>query len=303
MTDEHLPPEEYTNHTGNSDIEPDASPDIESEWSDVLDGAQDDIPDDAVYDGEPVESEPFAEPEQDELDEDQPAAEVPTTAYALYAASSEADQESPEQTRVGVDDHEPAAMDRIERLRQPRAEGFRQHIRNQVSMLPLAVFLIGFGLYMIAREQQVEDVPRLTSYGMGIVLVLALAFAAFFRGLVFGRYERGLLFVGLWTWITAGMIAVVALGIDDSPLANEWWPLLLIALSPALLLTVVFERGHDARLILLSAACLVMGLAAYWVTSGQFSDQTLDDIAGYWPLLLSAAGIGLMPLVFRRHTG
>jgi hypothetical protein len=129
------------------------------------------------------------------------------------------------------------------------------------------------------------------------------AFTFIFHALLSGRRERGLLFLGLWVWITAGMVFVVVYGIDEPFDVTKWWPLLLWSLGLTLLFTYLLERTHDVRLVLLSMVILVAGATAYWVTSGQIGKSSLDKAAKYWPLLLSVIGVGLLPLAFRRRTG
>jgi hypothetical protein len=187
-----------------------------------------------------------------------------------------------------------------ERLRQPRAQHFRRRLQNQISMFPLALFLIGLGGYLFARQQDIGNLPDFSTPTLAGAAVLAAAFAAVFHALLSGRRERGLLFIGLWVWVTAGGIAVLVYAVDDHPDVTEWWPLLIGTLGLTLLVTAVIERTHDARLIWLGLMILVAAGTAYWITSGQIAEQYLSDATDYWPLLFSVIGIGLLPLVFRR---
>ena len=196
---------------------------------------------------------------------------------------------------------EPSAVGEEERLRQPRAQSFRRRLRNQISMLPLALFLLGLGGYLIAREQDVDGLPDLTTPELAGFAVLVAAFTAVFHALLFGRRERGLLFVGLWVWATAGAVALVLYGVDAQATATEWWPLLLWTLSLTLVLTYLVERAHDIRLVLLSSVILVAGITAYLVTSNRIDQDLLDSAADYWPLLFSVVGVALLPLAFRRR--
>ncbi len=187
-----------------------------------------------------------------------------------------------------------------ERLRQPRALSFRRRLRNQLGMLPLALFLLALGIYLFVNEQHIADLPDFSSAELVGFMVLAVAFTALFHSMLSGRRERGLLFVGLYIWVTAGLLVGLVYAIEDHPDPAEWWPLLIASLGVTLLVTFLIERTHDARLVLLSIMILVAAVTAYWITSGQIAEQYLSDATDYWPLLLTVAGIGLLPLIFRR---
>lgn len=187
-----------------------------------------------------------------------------------------------------------------ERLRQPRALSFQRRLRNQLGMLPLALFLFVLGIYLFVKERDITDLPDFSSAELAGFIVLAVAFTAIFHALLSGRRERGLLFVGLYVWVTAGLLAGLVYAIEDRPDPAEWWPLLIASLGVTLVLTFLIECTHDARLVLLSIMILVAAVTAYWITSGQIAEQYLSDATDYWPLLLTVAGIGLLPLIFRR---
>lgn len=242
-------------------------------WSDEGEGALDEalgaLPDEPVLPDEALAAQPSAEAQ----------AERAETEHAGAA--------------IGV-------LDEAERLRPPRAQSFRRRLRHQIGMLPLALLLIALGAYLLAREHDLADVPDLSTLALAELTILGVGFTFIFHALLFGRRERGLLFLGLYVWITAGVIGVIAYGIDLQPDAREWWPALLWSLGLTLLVTFLLERAHDARLVLLAVLVTVAGGAAYWVTSGEADAQLLDDVADYWPLLLAVLGVGLLPAAFRR---
>ena len=215
-----------------------------------------------------------------------------------------ASEPPPDEPEPGVESAaaEPSELGEGERLRQPRAQSFRRRLANQVSMLPLALYLLAMGAYLIADKQQVDGLPDLDSPALIGGLVLAVAASMMLHSLVFGRRERGLLFVGLTIWVTAGAVGLLVASKADAPDATEWWPILLVALGVALLLTYLVERAHDTRLVLLSIMTFVAGGVAFWTTLGNADLDRLDNAADYWPLLLAVLGVGLLPLAFRRRT-
>lgn len=192
--------------------------------------------------------------------------------------------------------------DETGRLRQPRARRFRRMVQNQLGMLPLALLLLALGGYLLAREQDVSGLPDLANDTLAGISVLVVGFAAVFHALLSGRRERGLLFAGLWVLATAGLLTALIYGVDENPDLATWWPLGLWSAGLALVFTYLIERTHDVRLLLLSAIAFVAGVTAYFVSSGRIDSDALHDVAGYWPLLISVAGIGLLPLAFRRRT-
>lgn len=221
--------------------------------------------------------------------------EVEEAFGAEAPVASGTDAEPPRPNPLG----EPSSLDESERLRQPRALAFRRRLRTQIAMLPLALALIALGLFLSARAFEIEGLPEIDDTALALGFGGALAFTAVFHSLVFGRRERGLLFFGLLPLVTAGLIYALVTFVEAEPDATEWWPLLLAALGVTFLLTFALERGHDVRLILLGVLALVAAGTAYTVTSGLIEQDWLDRAGEYWPLLLAALGIGLLPLAFR----
>jgi len=250
-------------------------------------------PDEAVEDA----AEPYDEASEESSPEDVWAEDNTADAYATdaYAAPPPAPPASEAPA-------EPSTVDESERLRQPRAHAFRRRLQTQIAMLPLALALIALGAFLSARAFGVEGLPEISDTTLALGFGGALAFTAVFHSLVFGRRERGLLFFGLLVWVTAGVIYAVLEFVEPEPDAAEWWPLLLVALGVTFLLTFALERGHDVRLILLGVLALVAAGTAFTVTTGVIEQDLLDQAADYWPLLVTALGIGLLPLAFRRRS-
>lgn len=227
---------------------------------------------------------------------DRPPEDMPVESQAY-------DHEEPVDQEAVLQDNDLTELDEEERLRQPRAQLFRRRLRNQINMFPLALYLMALGGYLIARQQDVKGLPDLSTRTIVEISILVLAFAVIFRAVLNGRQDRGLLLVGIWVWITAGMLFVLVYGIDRQPDARQWWPLLLWSLGVTFILIYPVERTHDSRLIWLGTITLAAGIAAYGITSDRIDPQSLEDAAEYWPVLLSVVGIGLLPLAFRRRLG
>jgi hypothetical protein len=80
-------------------------------------------------------------------------------------APADGEEEIPEEgyPEPGAADSDLAELGDDERLRQPRAQLFRRRLRNQINMLPLALYLLALGGYLIARRQDVSGLPDLSS--------------------------------------------------------------------------------------------------------------------------------------------
>lgn len=289
MMDDHDLHDEWAD----DDVMPENVLDVPGDPSDEIDGiGVYDQPDDQEM-TEDEEHLLSAERFDDELARLEPDGPTDTQGQANYAyAPSGFGEDAGADLAETVDD---------DRLRGPRAQTFRRRLREQVSMLPLALWLLALGAYLLAREQRVSGLPDLSTLALGELSVLAVAATMVVHALLSGRRERGLLFLGLWIWVTAGMVAMLVYGLDDQPDAAEWWPLGMWSLGITFLLIYILDRTHDARLVLLSTVVLVMGLTAYAVTSEQIDQSILDHAADYWPLLLVVLGVVLLPLAFRRR--
>lgn len=286
--------------TGNDPDDRDAFSDQDDEAFPLLsaDAFDDELEALAAYTGDDIEG------DVDDADEDaegDAASDAVTPEYGVAESSDRASAR--EEPDTGHLDTAPPIDSEDDRVRQPRAGRFRRAVRNQLGMLPLALLLLGMGGFLLARGQKVEGLPDVDDQTLAIISVLTVGFTAVFHALLSGRRERGLLFVGLWVLVTAGLIAALVSLIDSDPDIDEWWPLALWSTALTLLFTYVIERTHDARLILLAVVVLVAGLTAYLVSSDYIADDTLDTAADYWPLVLTVIGVGLLPLIFRRDTG
>lgn len=246
----------------------------------------------------------YPDPEPDTTDSLADTSDEYSGPDGYYEASEEQAGEAAEDS-AGPDTsgevaEQPSSLGETERLRQPRAQDFRRRLSNQISMLPFALYLIGLGAYLIARERDIDRLPRLADIGIVLTVLLAFGFTAIFRALVLGRYQRGLLLVGFALWFIIGALLFLAYGLEDEPDAADYWPVVLLAFGMALFLTYAVERTHDTRLVLVSLLVLVTGGVTLWASIEDLSDNSqLDRVIDYWPLLLVVMGIGLIPSVFR----
>ncbi len=178
--------------------------------------------------------------------------------------------------------------------RAARAPQFRQVRRAQVSMAFPALMAIAFGVLLLINP------PTLTSQ-----LALGLGTGAVGIGLVArflfnARRERGLFFLGIMILLMIGLAVVV---IARTLPFSEVWPLLIMALGLALLLTFLFERNHERGLILPGVMLIVAGASALAVTLRFLPTDGLAIVAANWPLAFILIAVLLLPRAFGGRAG
>ncbi|MBN2469329.1 MAG: hypothetical protein JXN59_01295 [Anaerolineae bacterium] len=135
-----------------------------------------------------------------------------------------------------------------------------------------------------------------------IIAAVALAGAAL-SGLLYwlssGRSAQGMLFLMLAGLATTALTAGFVLTPETLNIV-QLWPLYLIILGIAFLLTMLLSRWHDRRLFVPALILIAAGLAALAVTTGRLPadlDRTAQVI---WPWLLGGLILGLLPLAVRQ---
>lgn len=127
---------------------------------------------------------------------------------------------------------------------------------------------------------------------LGIALGLAAHWAAS------GRQARGALFVALMIVLWGGLTAIFAL--EPSSDVARSWPLYVITLGFAALLTFLGDRWRDRRMLAPGIILTAAGLIALGVTMDQLPAGSLDLARQAAPWTLIALALGLLPLAFRR---
>jgi hypothetical protein len=180
--------------------------------------------------------------------------------------------------------------------RPSRVMQYRTQRRTQVSMLLPALFLMLFGVLLLAQALTPE-VTLVTPLGLAGGAMGAFALGLLYRFLVNRRRETGVLFLSLvlLCWLTLG--AAFALGALD--LAQSW-PLAISAVGVAIFVMLLFVR--ERGLVLPGLAFGVAGVALLMFTSGAMDAGALTAIAQYWPVLLIVLALIFLPSAFRNRT-
>ncbi len=234
-----------------------------------------------------------------------PAGEGVDIEAALAAVSSLSDmlaeQEAAEQAKIAQAEAEAqAAEERRMRVQHPElffpvppATVLR---RGQLASVVPALLLIGLGAWL-TFALTVAPSP-LDGLIMAAVLLGGVSVALLARWLSSGRWARGSLLVGLallfMTGITLYLQQPAAMGF------TQGWPLLVVGLGAAVLLTALLAYPPERRLLLPGALLAVAGLIALVVTLGLLPAEVVTLAGTLWPVVLVVVLIvWLLPVVRR----
>jgi hypothetical protein len=135
---------------------------------------------------------------------------------------------------------------------------------------------------------------------IAVVAAGSIAVTLLVRWLASGRWARGTLFFALLL-LLAGL-TVVYLMQPSAPGLVQGWPLLLVAVGVAFLLSGLMGQPVDRRMLLPALAFVVAGFAALAWTTGAISSALMSTAATFWPIVaLLIAAIWLLPVVFRQR--
>ncbi|MBC7872319.1 MAG: hypothetical protein H7Y09_15860 [Chitinophagaceae bacterium] len=168
--------------------------------------------------------------------------------------------------------------------------------RGQIGSVVPAVILIAIGAWLtftLANNGTVE--PAL----LGLVLAGALGVILLAQWLTSGRWARGSVFGALGVVFSVGVIILLA-QTDEPGVAG--WPLIIVGLGAAIILSALLSQVTNGRLIFTGAALITAGLVMLAVTTGGIDTQLVDLIRQAWPVVLGAAVfLMLLPMVIRRR--
>ena len=218
------------------------------------------------------------------------------------------DEEPAEPDESEVPEESPARSSILPAVRptQPRSleddedRAFQQTARGRITVFPFAIGLITLGALLLA-EPRVEGFD-VTPAIAALIIAASLVLTNIFRFFASGRRERGLLFIALAVLSLGAVLAFISLS-GDSFEVIDWWPLVLVGGAGALFLTWLFERQHERGLLGLAALFLLSAGVALTVTLEIIPQDTVDQVADYFPLLIAFIGLTLIPLALRRSAG
>ncbi|MBN1284350.1 MAG: hypothetical protein JXB47_03035 [Anaerolineae bacterium] len=124
-----------------------------------------------------------------------------------------------------------------------------------------------------------------------ILLLGAFGVSMLARALLNRRVEAGLLFLGSFVTLSAAAVAGSALFLGVEPVTL--WPLVLVALGLALLLTALLARVRGLTPVALVSA--LAGVIALPYTLGMIPPEMVGVVENGWPAFFAA--IGLLTLI------
>jgi hypothetical protein len=226
-------------------------------------------------------------------------------ALAAVASLSDmlAEQEAAEQARIAHAEAEAKEMaDRQARLEHPELffpmPSPMTLYRGQIASVVPALLLIATGVWLTFAftTSPTQPDPGLTA----AIAAGGIAITLLVRWLSSGRWARGTLFFALLLLLTGTTTAYLLQ--PASVGFMQGWPLFLIAIGGALLLTGFIAQPVDRRLLLPAILLFVAGLAAMSVTLNLLDDSILTVLGSLWPIVLVlVAAILLLPMVFRQR--
>ncbi len=214
-----------------------------------------------------------------------------------------AEQEAAEQTRIAQE----AAAAQLQVERQARLDYPERFFpvpplttiyRGQMASFIPAVLLILVGAWLTFTLTTTKTLPD-----TGLLLLIAgagLALTLIVRWLASGRWARGSLFfamVLLFCGITGGYLLQ-----PGSPGLASGWPLLILALGLAVIITALLSRPVERRLIFPGVVLMIVGGAGLVVTLNVLSASLLATVASLWPVAVVIILIlWLIPVIVRQR--
>lgn len=131
------------------------------------------------------------------------------------------------------------------------------------------------------------------------IIALGVALSLLAHWLYSGRRARGTLFLAL-VGLSWGMLTGIYFLDPTSGDVRSTWPLYIVALGFATLLTFLGDRRRDRRLITPGFVLTVAGLTALLTTTSQLPDTLLNLARQGWPIVLGGLVLGLLPMAIRR---
>jgi len=221
------------------------------------------------------------------------AATESTLIESGLGSESDLNADSSADSSAVSDDDDGAASDLP---RENRADLFQAERRSQFSMFTLALMMVAFGagvlVDLFTPESELLTPPLLIGVG-----AVGLSVGLLGRYLINGRREIGLLFLGLAVGIALVLGVAFGAGVFD-PAAII--PLTIVAFGLTLIL-LIFFGARERGLLLPGLIVCVVGAVLLPYALGLIPASLFETVRTYYPALIVAAGLLLIPVALRRR--
>ncbi|MBN1963796.1 MAG: hypothetical protein JW910_04060 [Anaerolineae bacterium] len=172
-----------------------------------------------------------------------------------------------------------------------------QTTRARMPSLPVGLLLIALGVILVWPVFSGGYI--LVPAAIAAIVTVGVALSLLVHWLSTGRRARGALFVAL-ALLMGGLLTGVFVLQPASADLTRFWPLYVVGLGGALLLTFLGDRRRDRRFMLPGLILAVGGLVALVMTLGQLPAGITDFARQAWPWVLVLLALGLLPLAIQR---
>jgi hypothetical protein len=212
-----------------------------------------------------------------------------------------AEQEAAEQSRIAQEQAEAEAKaERQARLKNPERFFPMPSLlilqRGRIDSVIPALVLILIGIWLTVSTTTSGAAPNPAFVMVAALVGLTLTLLA--RWLSSGRWSRGSLFFALVVLLVGG----VGAGLLVTHMVSSGWPLLVVALGIAFILSSLLGQPAARGLGMSGVLIGFAGIVALAVTNGIIPSNILTTAASLWPAVaVIVAAIFLLPLLFRRR--
>ncbi|GAB4434764.1 MAG: hypothetical protein Kow00120_01290 [Anaerolineae bacterium] len=178
------------------------------------------------------------------------------------------------------------------------ARNIREKRRVQASALMPGFLLVVIGLWALLAIAN-DAPPALWQVAGLLAITLGVSFIA--RFLIYERDAPGLIFLGMVVTLAAAAVAGAWYFLAEAASLPALWPVGLVVVGLALILTLLLSARRDRRLLLPGLSFITAGVVALPFTLGMVPPALVDLIATYWPLLFALVGLAALLGVLRRR--
>lgn len=236
-----------------------------------------------------------------DLDSSPEAQETSDPTQELVSDADASISDVAEASFAPADDPTPVDADYIERPLEEANREMMPHpassqlYRGQLASIVPAFLLMALGVLLTVQFTATD--LGLTSTLLVPVVIMGFGLALLVRWLSSSRWERGSFLVGS-TILLSGMLALYLVQ-PDSPALAQAWPLLMVPLGAAFVLTSIVASAFDGRSVLIGLLLLIAGGSGFAILSGIVPAEIIAVGANLWPFAVALLALIMLAAVIR----